>query len=210
MSNNELHANDKITETMINIGKYEWVKPKLFLKLISLANAIDDGIVFERHEDLALAAYVLIDKDKDKNTAVRITPTLLSLFGVTKDQLFSDALANTERLCEPSFTSLDALARNTDRTNKYVLYDENNISGSAVFLLPYVQKLISTVMDGNYYIVPSSTQELIFVKEDKNLLPMLRDTLRSVNRSELIDESIMLSDNVYLFDQKTKLIRIAK
>lgn len=210
MNNNELHVRDKIAETMINIGKYEWVKPKLFLKLLPLAKAIDDGIVFKRHEDIALAAYVLVDKDENKNTAVRITPSVLSLFGVTRDKLFSDALANTERLCDPSFISLDTLAQMPDRTDKYVLYDKNNISGSAVFLLPYVQDFISIVMDGNYYIVPSSTQELIFVKKDKNLLPVLRDTLRSVNRSEFSDESIVLSDNVYLFDPKTKAITIAK
>lgn len=87
----------------------------------------------------------------------------------------------------------------------YVLTNQSKCNGSGVMFSPAVLERVSELAGGDFYILPSSTHELIIVPAAQSPAGAreLQEMVREVNRTAVADDEI-LSDKVHLYDNSSK------
>ncbi len=200
---------------------FENSKGRIILSLINYEMNRDrlencPHIVFN---DLAVTFRLLFDID-DSNASTLIDDTIASFWGVGTEELWNIAIENSVRDLPVCIEKLeDVLMR---FTGNEVLMDPDEISnpfyivtnrrlyfGAASILYKDVPADIYENTGCNYYILPSSVNELIIVPEnvcdDKQFL---KGMVESVNKT-LYNRTDFLSDSVYYYDHDEKSISIA-
>jgi hypothetical protein len=86
----------------------------------------------------------------------------------------------------------------------YVLTTESGTLGASALYYPDVKEKAAEVIGCSYYVLPSSTHEVILVPDaagidEKELCSMVKQANRTV-----VEPKDVLSDNVYHFDKDTK------
>lgn len=175
------------------------------------------NVPHERIADLAVFAKWKFDNaERDSVTAARVTEPLLAHMQLTKEEALKIAKSNTARSAK--FESMDAIMAGilTDEgmdkemaeamimeqgtTPLWVLSNENRIDGAALIACPEVLKAVHKEMGEDFYILPSSTHEvLVLPKMDTIGADELKEMVLSVNEHEVPLED-RLSDNVYEYD----------
>lgn len=174
-------------------------------------------IPHERVEDLAVFAKWRFDGvGQDIVASVKITESLLAHLQLTKEEALNIAKANTGR--NVKLESLDVimaemlmekgmdkeLAESVSMMYQaapfQVLTNENGIDGAAAIACPEVLKIVLKQMGEEFYILPSSINEvLILPKSLTDDAEGLKEMVSSINESE-VEPKDRLSDNVYEFD----------
>ena len=83
------------------------------------------------------------------------------------------------------------------------------INGAAALFYPGIMKQAAALMEGSYYILPSSVHEVILLPEE--CAPDFRELekmVRQINRSQVLPED-RLSDHVYHYDHARDLFERA-
>ncbi len=173
-------------------------------------------------DDLAVTYHVLLDSGPAGLASVAVTNELLSDYGITRDKLHAIAMENTAKLLPPLFLTMedmmgnlfgitedDPFSKTEDFTSKhspmYVLTNRERTNGASAMLDP---DLMDRIRDhaGDYYILPSSTHEVLIVPKDGSVsLENLEQLVHDVNRNEVSPEE-RLSDHVYSYDPVTRSI----
>ena len=86
-------------------------------------------------------------------------------------------------------------------TNMYATF-----GASALFL----EELFDKSFETDILIAPSSIHELIILPNDKKAMEFLSITVPNINRSRLLQPHEFLSDHIYLFGKKEKMIKIIR
>jgi hypothetical protein len=86
----------------------------------------------------------------------------------------------------------------------YVLTTESGTLGASALYYPDVKEKAAEVIGCSYYVLPSSTHEVILVPDaagidEKELCSMVKQANRTV-----VEPKDVLSDNVYHFDKDTR------
>lgn len=91
----------------------------------------------------------------------------------------------------------------------YVLTNHNRYYGAACMVYPEMLEEIGNILQEDYYILPSSVHEIIFVGKTYCMDPYtLNDMVREINRTQVLEEE-WLSDHTYLYQRtEQKLISI--
>ena len=79
--------------------------------------------------------------------------------------------------------------------------------GASAILLESKLCEMASYADGNIYIIPSSINELLFIKADGGEEEALLNIIKYVNQTALEEEDI-LSDNLYHYDKDTKKLTL--
>lgn len=97
------------------------------------------------------------------------------------------------------YCDLPAVAE--DAVPMYVASNCDRFNGASVFLYPNLLKEFAENIGGNFYILPSSVHELIFVPESEYTdIGYMKMMVQEINASEVRDEEV-LSDNIYFYDR---------
>ena len=181
-----------------------------------------------KYLDLMVVYYLDVSTDKDERGKVSITVNkhIFDAWGVTEEELFNTALKNTEQAEGVTIVSMvDIMAgfmsenagdeemsieEQLDAVGEipmFVITNQCKMNGAGVILYPDCLQRIKEHLHSNFYILPSSTHEVIAVPteygtETQALLSMVRE----VNEDAVSVEE-RLSDNIYCFeDSELKLI----
>ena len=124
-----------------------------------------------------------------------------------------DAMENTPRLYPSEFMNMTALLRDLyeDPTGlldvafpMHVLTNKERINGAACILYEGKQEEIATLLNDDYYVLPSSVHEVIIMPKskgtDENYLSQM---VNEINHEQLAQEEI-LSNHVYLYARDKK------
>ena len=187
-----------------NIDNFEgFVEPRLFVKAVPAKEAEENDYARVYYGDICVIASALLDKNKNRLTSVNITRSLCEKYGISNDTLISKAIYNTLDIAKPEVLSLGRM-RDYDFADAYVVCDTVDISGSAVLFLPNVIDDIYKKVKGDFYVVPTSKDEVVVVPVSKNVDPMkLRRVLLETNNL-LIAQKIFLSNTLYVYRHETK------
>lgn len=81
--------------------------------------------------------------------------------------------------------------------------------GAAILAIPEYMEELSSYLDDDLIIIPSSIHEIGIIKysEIQISIDKLRDMVQTINRNDL-DSSVVLSDNLYLYSRNDKELRI--
>ena len=176
-----------------------------------------EEIVYREFLDLAVFCYVPIDE----RASVRVTHKLLTHIGISEDELFDIALANTCEDCK--FISMNAIMRELlnkkstgDRDEfdfngipdeMFVLTTHSNKYGASLLTCPNILDSIGAKY-GSYYVLPSSIHECIILVNEQHDARDLLWMVKQVNSTEVSADEI-LTDAVYYYDAIRKEISIA-
>lgn len=202
---------------------YEQAKKMLFPELIPQKGNEDilSNHPHDKVEDLAVVYRLELPSSDTTMKSARVTLELLDAFGVSAEQMKQDAQENAPKIHPPTFHPLDEVLSEMmgglpvptpgeGQPKLYVASTEAINRGAGVIAYPNFLQEAWKIIGGNYFILPSSIHELLFLKDTSDITKQeLTDIVRSVNATEVSPQE-QLSDNVYHYDGKEKLFELAE
>jgi len=198
---------------------YSKVKSRIIFKLINYQRNREllKNVPHFRILDLAVVFHCLVKTDDAGTATILIQNRHLSLWDITRDDLYALAIANTpkllpydlrnmsdvlkELLCEEK--SFPAEFSTNDAFPMYLLSNRSKLHGSACMLYPNLLSDFSNRLKSDLYLLPSSIHEILIIPAAPNTAcGELSDMVREVNATQLSREEI-LSDHVYYFSRET-------
>lgn len=157
-----------------------------------------------------------------------ITPTLLDSWGISMETLQKDAatctwaeypilspMGNmisylTSGLSLPNLLETgEPVQISDDMLPVFVLSNDQAMQGASLITLPDLLDQIGDILQGDFYILPSSLHEVIIVPQNTQMtLDELSEMVHSVNESQVAAEDL-LSDKVQHYDTKSHLLENA-
>lgn len=223
----ELHKDDIAFGSSVMMD-FENIKETICLKLVNLKKNQEllEEIPYIAFQDLAIIFYVTLTK-VGENASITIDYHMLNSWNrkLAMDELYSLALVNTQRIFKEQVTPMEELIAEilnmrlerrpliNGREDKkevfmYIATNMSKINGATVLLYPGLLKDFADKIEGDFYILPSSIHETIFIPADdgtrvRELAAMVKD----VNETQVLPEEV-LSDSVYLYSRQSDCISI--
>lgn len=167
-----------------------------------------------RYEDLAVTAHVVIHNEGSNLVSAVVRQNMLERYGITKEQLFNDAIRNAEILFPPvihDFNEFNSLfgedVTEAEHPDSRILSNSAELNGAAALFYEGMMEKIAAQFHSSYYIVPTSIHEMILVKDQDDLnLEDMRNSLIYVNQNASEKEA-WLSEYLYYWDNEGKQFR---
>lgn len=197
------------------INDYEMVKDKIVIRLVN--RKANQKLLREvpclPYLDLAIIFHVLVELDEqgERMATMLIRNEHLEWWNVSVDEMYGEALGNTERLLPSELSSMFMVIEEVlpewerpemqeDEDFMYVLTNDRRSFGACTILYSERLKMIGMYLKENYYVLPSSVHEVIILPESKAVgKDDLTQIVYEINHTQVPDEEI-LSDNVYYYD----------
>lgn len=195
-----------------DLGKYN---PKTIrMRLINTENNrkyIEDKPYREVEDLTILYTYRVIEIEGEIAEAV-ISNDLAEYWGVTEQELYGAAMGNMTSapytLCHifEYLFGIDEIPEN-EETSIYILSNRQKTHGACEMLNSVAMKDILTDI-GEFYILPSSTEEVIIIPKTVAMsIKELREMVKTVNQEE-VNPALQLSENIYEYDFENNTLRI--
>ena len=209
---------------------YKRIRKRLIFKLINFNKNRDflKGVPHRKYLDLAVIYSVSIAGKHMPQAGICVKNEHMEMWGVNEDDLFKDAEKNTPRMLRANIRSMasvltdiisdpeeshelenDALMESG--SNMYVASNEACVNGASVILYPGFLHEAADETGSDFYLLPSSIHEFIFVparEEEALSVSELEELVKGVNASVVQPDEI-LSDSVYYYDRSDDRVRLA-
>lgn len=213
---------------------YELIKDNLFIRVSNTDKNAEllSTVPNTRIEDLAITYHVLLGKGDDGICSQMITNHQMILLGVTLEQLHQDALESSKELFPPEIIKMTSVLdkeiveamrsdgfseeeinetfEGFDRiSNMYVASNTERTIGAAVIFQPGVMDEVTQMLGEDFYIIPSSTHEVIIAPESFGMsIYEMNSMITDVNETQVSPED-RLSNEAYHYDSKDKIFEKA-
>lgn len=172
--------------------------------------------------DLAIIFYVLVSRDDQGISSVRISNDMMERWQIDTRTLLQWAEKNTKGFfperCSPLSSLLEHLLFHNGEhvpdfqapatSEPYILTNSNGINGASAWLYPDVPEKLADYFGINYYILPSSIHELLILPDAQQFTrEELLGMVAQVNRDCVLPEEV-LSENIYYYDIEKKKVRV--
>ena len=189
-------------------------KKSLFVKLINTERneALIEQSISKEFLDLSAVVRVVLKMDKEGMTSMALSKGDAEILGMTEEEIYAAALANTLRLFPPKLMNLgryvemsigEKLPFGEDEVTTYILTNQKEVDGAIYFMSPEVVGAIAEALEDDLYILPSSVNEVLLVRasELEDGVDKLKEMVRDVNETVVAEKDI-LSYNVYHYDKE--------
>ncbi|MCR5520659.1 MAG: DUF5688 family protein [Lachnospiraceae bacterium] len=196
------------------------ISDRVFFRLINYERNCESLASYPHFRilDLAIVFCLNIPLPDEEYGAVRIDNRIASMMELDAAGLLSLAVKNTPVLYPPEFESLDNIliglmkrkgvpeylipvfVGESMHSPMKVLSNKQEYYGAGCILYPGVLEKIREEMGTDFFILPSSINEVIIVPAEASQSDKLVDMVRDVN-STVIPPDQILSDNVYRYPQ---------
>ncbi len=202
----------------------EQIKDKIVYRLVNYKRNETQlkSVPHIRFVDLAIVFYIQLETDSHTSASLQITNKHLDLWKKTTKDIYVYAKENTCRIFPANMESiLSAMKKlNPDEecledmdeesfhgSGFQILTNTGQYYGASCILYDHMLEAISQKLQDNYYIIPSSTHEVLILSESiVNNCNSMSEIIQDVNRTQLENEEI-LSDHPYYYDRQTMLLR---
>ena len=198
----------------IDVSDYESARKHLGLMVIGAERNREylKTLIHEVIEGLGLALVPIIFIDDENSTGcIKITLELLMAWEVTAQEVMEEAKQNSARVMPPTFRLMSDIHReNTDlnlddlcvpeEAELFVVSNRRCAYGASVAFYPGFLESIGKALGTDFYVLPSSINELILLRDlGQNPLELLQ-IVKTVNRTEIQPEEV-LADAVYYYSR---------
>lgn len=201
-------------------GTLEEFREGLFIQVVNAE--VNEGLlksaVHDSWEDVAAVARCRVDTDKEGMTSFLVTKENMELFRMTRGEIMEQAYRNTAAqefsLQNIRDTMQEIMASQgmpeemvkeaipEEDSFLYVLTNKEKLDGANAIVCPQVLQKAYEELGEPYYVLPSSTHEVLLVKESAGIEPEdLKKMVHDVNVSEVHPEDL-LSFKVFHYDGK--------
>ena len=190
------------------------VKKSLFVKLINTERneALIEKCISKEFLDLSAVVRVVLKMDKEGMSSMALSKKDAENLGMTEEEIYAAALANTLRLFPPKLMNLGRyvemsigaeLPLGEDEVTTYILTNQKEVDGAFYFMSPEVVGAIAEALEDDLYILPSSVNEVLLIRasELEDGVDKLKEMVRDANETVVAEKDI-LSYNVYHYDKE--------
>lgn len=166
---------------------------------------LKNAVHFKVHYGLCPDMELIVRTEIDKDSSTILHPGIIKKFQINELSLKAAAYANTRAKRTAVMNLSKVVGQEPDTGFKVV--SAGTYGATAMCCNPEVFETLADKMDGDLYIIPSSTHEVLVRKNDGTLdEDDLRYMVRDVNRTE-VDRTEWLSDDIFLYRRNEKTIR---
>ena len=200
---------------------YENAKEYLAIRLVG----IDENEqwladkVWEPMGDFAKVCYLDFGEQNEGHMTAVVTMGNMALMGATKEQMLADAQKNLDNknhvfmsltaMMAEMMMGIQEMTPEDEVAPIYVLTNEERSQGAAMIARPDIMKGIGDKVGCDYYVLPSSTHEVLIVPVSAGMdVEMLSTMVREVNATEVSAQD-KLSDKVQFYDREREQLRNA-
>ncbi|MDO4960791.1 MAG: DUF5688 family protein [Eubacteriales bacterium] len=195
---------------------YDKAKNNLIIQVISAERneKLLASIPHKRILDLAVI-YRLMIKTSDGWETCIVNNMLFEEFGISQETLYKDAALNSARINPVKIENLAAVGKRIaemlgystsvffDEYVKSPLYfvgNEDCTFGAAAVFYPGVLEKCAEILNGSFFILPSSIHEMLILKAGDDVDVGWLERMVSEINEEVIDPEERLTDHVYYYD----------
>ena len=188
-------------------------KKSLFVKLVNTERneSLIEQSISKEFLDLSAVVRVVLKMDKEGMSSMVLSKRAAEILGMTEEEIYAAALANTLRLFPPKLMNLGQyvemsiggkLTLGEDEVTTYILTNQKEVDGAIYFMSPEVVGAIAEGLE-DLYILPSSVNEVLLVRasELEGGVDELKEMVRDVNET-VVSEKDILSYSVYYYDKE--------
>ena len=208
--------------------EYDSIKDKLAFQMVDAQEnkeRLKTCVHTKMGNDLAMIFYVEVMQDDGFMRAV-ITNDMANDFGYDTEQLKNDAKANMEKMHPPillspsgmmikmvesgySMNLLDEPDVTLDE-GMYLLTSEQCLFGASAIMYDGIQEKLGNMIKGNYYVIPSSTEEVMIVPVNGG--PTVREILVALKNGNenFVSKDEFLSNRLFMYDRGEGLLAEVK
>ena len=189
-------------------------KKSLFVKLVNTERneSLVEQSISKEFLDLSAVVRVVLKMDKEGMASMALSKGDAEILGMTEEEIYAAALANTLRLFPPKLMNLGRyvemsigaeLPLGEDEVTTYILTNQKEVEGAIYFMSPEVVGAIAEALEDDLYILPSSVNEVLLVRasELEDGVDELKEMVRDANETVVAEKDI-LSYNVYHYDKE--------
>ena len=189
-------------------------KKSLFVKLVNTERneSLVEQSISKEFLDLSAVVRVVLKMDKEGMASMALSKGDAEILGMTEEEIYAAALANTLRLFPPKLMNLGRyiemsigaeLPLGEDEVTTYILTNQKEVDGAIYFMSPEVVGAIAEALEDDLYILPSSVNEVLLVRasEVRDGVDGLKAMVRDVNET-IVAEKEILSYSVYHYDKE--------
>ena len=189
-------------------------KKSLFVKLVNTERneSLVEQSISKEFLDLSAVVRVVLKMDKEGMASMALSKGDAEILGMTEEEIYAAALANTLRLFPPKLMNLGRyvemsigaeLPLGEDEVTTYILTNQKEVDGALYFMSPEVVGAIAEALEDDLYILPSSVNEGLLVRasELEDGVDELKEMVRDANETVVAEKDI-LSYNVYHYDKE--------
>ena len=189
-------------------------KKSLFVKLVNTERneSLVEQSISKEFLDLSAVVRVVLKMDKEGMASMALSKGDAEILGMTEEEIYAAALANTLRLFPPKLMNLGRyvemsigvkLPLGEDEVTTYILTNQKEVDGAIYFMSPEVVGAIAEALEDDLYILPSSVNEVLLVSasELEDGVDKLKEMVRDANETVVAEKDI-LSYNVYHYDKE--------
>ena len=189
-------------------------KKSLFVKLVNTERneTLVEQSISKEFLDLSAVVRVVLKMDKEGMSSMALSKKDAENLGMTEEEIYAAALANTLRLFPPKLMNLGRyvemsiggkLPFGEDEVTTYILTNQKEVDGAFYFMSPEVVGAIAEALEDDLYILPSSINEVLLVRasELEDGVDELKEMVRDVNET-VVSEKDILSYSVYYYDKE--------
>ncbi|MDY6333447.1 MAG: DUF5688 family protein [Lachnospiraceae bacterium] len=198
------------------LNDYSKVRNRLSMEMVETRRNAGGlrQIPHEEMEDLSVVCRIVVGMDRQSRETVLVTNEMLDHYGITRNQLMSDAKENAPQLLPASLSSIsEALGIPTDPGSMDMLYVasvEGMRHGAGVLAYPGFLNDAAEKLGGDFFILPSSIHEVLLMRDEGNITAReLQDIISTVNQNEVLPAE-RLSDHAYRYDSKEHVFELAE
>lgn len=191
---------------------FEKVKARLACKLINYQRNEKQlvRVPYVRCLDLALVFYYALEEEEIGRGTILIYNSHLTMWGISKEQLYETARRNTPGLLPYEFIEMRELLAESfadgedfeEELPMYVLSNRERHFGAVNMIYDSVLSEIGRRIGDDFYVLPSSVHECIIVPAGaKATRSELSNMVWDINRTQVLPEEV-LSDNVYFYERR--------
>lgn len=189
-------------------------KKSLFVKLVNTERneSLVEQSISKEFLDLSAVVRVVLKMDKEGMASMALSKGDAEILGMTEEEIYAAALANTLRLFPPKLMNLGRyvemsigakLPLGEDEVTTCILTNQKEVDGAIYFMSPEVVGAIAEALEDDLYILPSSVNEVLLVRasELEDGVDELKEMVRDANETVVAEKDI-LSYNVYHYDKE--------
>ena len=204
----------KIMKTLEQEVLKKIAKKSLFVKLVNTERneSLVEQSISKEFLDLSAVVRVVLKMDKEGMSSMVLSKRAAEILGMTEEEIYAAALANTLRLFPPKLMNLGQyvemsiggkLTLGEDEVTTYILTNQKEVDGAIYFMSPEVVGAIAEALEDDLYILPSSVNEVLLVRasELEGGVDELKEMVRDVNET-VVSEKDILSYSVYYYDKE--------
>ena len=224
-----LNTPEEFSDVAQMYSNYDAVKDKIVMAVVNTAKNREllSQVPHTEREDLSLIYKVVVGTGADGIGSITIRNEHMEQWGVTVDEIHEMAMKNTKEILPVTVQTMTEVMREMFGSDgmpeemaemmfsdmplnqqMFIISNKSKVNGAASMFYEDTLSELADKIGTSLYILPSSVHEVIAVSTDMGTPESLAGMVREVNGGQVAPEE-QLSDHVYKFDAKAKIISLA-